>query len=310
MKISVVIPCYGSEKTIEGVVKEAVDTINTRRGQYEYEVILVNDSSPDGVFEVIKRLAAEDPHIKGIELAKNFGQHAAIMAGLRFVSGDIIVCMDDDGQTPANEMFRLIDKLNEGYDLVMAKYSEKKHSFYRNAGSKLNDLMAKKMLNKPKGFVITSYFCCRRFIVDEMVRYDKSYPYLAGLLLRATNNIVNVEIDHKERKIGRSGYSFSKLVGLWVNGFTAFSVKPLRFATVIGLICASVGFIYGVITIINKLWINPQAPMGYSSLMSALVFLGGMILLMLGMIGEYIGRIYISINNSPQAVVRTTINCE
>lgn len=306
-KISFVIPCYGSEHTIASVVSEIKEIVATRT-DYSYEIILVSDSSPDNVYAVIEELAKSDPFIKGIDLSKNFGQHAALMTGYRYVTGDIIVCLDDDGQTPAKDVFLLIDKLNEGYDVVFAKYAQKKHSLLRNLGSKVNDLMARWLLGKPKDLSIMSYFCCRRFIIDEIIRYDNPYPYIAGLLLRTTNKLANVEIMHRERLIGTSGYTMGKLFALWVNGFTAFSVKPLRIATLAGAIFAFSGFLFGVYIVLKKLFFNPDMPLGYSSLLATSVFLGGMILLMLGIVGEYVGRLYISANRSPQAVIRKTVN--
>ena len=229
------------------------------------------------------------------------------MAGFHYVHGDNVVCLDDDGQTPANQVGRLLQALENGYDAVYARYEHKQHSFFRNFGSKINDWMARVMLGKPKELYLSSYFAVKRFIVDEMLRYMNPYPYVIGLVLRATNNITNVAVDHREREIGTSGYTIGKLFALWFNGFTAFSIKPLRVATFIGGFSAVVGFLYGIYTIIKKL-INPNVVIGFSSLMSAIVFFGGIMMLMLGIIGEYIGRIYISMNNSPQYVVRECIN--
>ncbi|MBQ4536056.1 MAG: glycosyltransferase family 2 protein [Lachnospiraceae bacterium] len=305
-KVSFVIPCYRSENTIAHVVAEISEKMKELT-QYEYEIILVNDCSPDNTFESIRKLCQEDSHIKGISFARNFGQHAALMAGLRHSAGDYVVCLDDDGQTPADEVDKLLSKLEEGFDAVYAKYEHKQHSSFRNMGSKVNELMTRTMLGKPKELYISSYFAVRRFVVEDMIRYENSYPYVIGLVLRATKNITNVVVNHREREEGNSGYTLKKLMGLWFNGFTAFSVKPLRIATIIGGCSAGVGFLYGIYTIIKKFVVN-GAPMGYSALMSALVFFGGMIMLMLGLIGEYIGRIYISMNNSPQYVIRERVN--
>lgn len=308
--ISFVIPCYRSERTLPKVVGEIKDTVEglKREGKkYDYEIVLVNDCSPDETFAVIRKLCQEDRRIKGINLAKNFGQHAALMAGFHHVNGEIIVCLDDDGQTPADEVGKLLDGIEEGSDVVYAKYEHKKHSLFRNFGSWLNEEMAKLMLGKPKSLYVSSYFAARRFVVEEMKRYTNSYPYVIGLVLRTTKNISNVTVNHREREIGASGYTFGKLIGLWFNGFTAFSVKPLRAATAIGVACSAVGFIYGIYTVVKK-FVNPNVPMGFSSMMSAIVFMGGMTMVMLGLVGEYIGRIYISMNNSPQFVIRETIN--
>lgn len=306
--VSFVIPCYRSENTLPHVVAEIEDTMK-KLTQYEYEVILVNDSSPDNTFGVIRKLCGEKKYIRGINFARNFGQHAALMAGLRHAKGDYVVCLDDDGQTPADEVGKLLEKLEEGYDAVYAKYEHKQHSGFRNLGSRVNDLMTRVMLEKPADLYLSSYFAVQRFVVEDMIRYENSYPYVIGLVLRATKNITNVVVAHREREEGRSGYTLKKLLGLWFNGFTAFSVKPLRIATAIGVFCASIGFLYGIYTIIKRL-VNPNVPVGFSSTMAAIVFFGGMIMVMLGLIGEYIGRIYISLNNSPQYVIRERINID
>lgn len=308
-KVSFVIPCYKSALTIEGVIQEIKETMASFQEKYSYEVILVNDFPEDGTFDVIREITAENENIIGVNLAKNFGQHAALMAGFHYCSGDITVCLDDDGQTPANEVGKLLDKIEEGYDVVYAKYEHKKHSAFRNFGSKVNEIMTRFMLGKPRELYVSSYFAARKFVVDEMLRYQNSYPYVIGLVLRTTKNVTNVVVNHREREIGTSGYTFGKLLGLWLNGFTAFSIKPLRIATACGGFCAVAGFLYGIYTIIKKL-VNPAVPMGWSSTMAALVFIGGMLMLMLGLIGEYLGRIYISLNNAPQYVVREVVGQE
>ena len=307
-KVSFVIPCYRSEHTLPHVVAEIEEKMKTLE-QYEYDIFLVNDCSPDDTFGTIRRLCREHENIKGISFAKNFGQHSALMAGLRHSDGDYVVCLDDDGQTPADEVDKLLEKLEEGYDAVYAKYEHKQHSAFRNMGSRVNEGMTRVMLGKPADLYVSSYFAVKKFVVNDMVKYENSYPYVIALVLRATKNITNVIVNHREREEGSSGYTLKKLLGLWFNGFTAFSVKPLRIATGIGAFSALVGFLYGIYTIIKRL-VNPAVPMGFSSTMAAIVFFGGMIMLMLGLIGEYIGRIYISLNNSPQYVIRETINME
>ncbi len=303
-KISFIIPCYRSEHTLPHVVAEINEKMSTMT-QYEYDIFLVNDCSPDATYSVIKKLAEKQDNIIGISFARNFGQHAALMAGLRNSDGDYVVCLDDDGQTPADEVDKLIDKLEEGYDAAYAKYDHKKHSGFRNFGSKVNELMTRIMLNKPKSLYVSSYFAVKRFVVNDMIRYANSYPYVIGLVLRATKNIANVNVTHREREEGNSGYTLSKLLGLWFNGFTAFSVKPLRIATTVGVVSAVIGFLYGIYIIIKRL-LNPDMVMGYSSVMAAVVFFGGMMMIMLGLVGEYVGRIYICMNNSPQYVIRET----
>lgn len=304
--VSFVIPCYRSAQTVGRVVEE-IDTTMKELSGYAYEIVLVNDASPDDTFDVIRSMCAERRDVCGVNLARNFGQHAALMAGFRHARGDVVVCLDDDGQTPADEVGKLLAKLEEGYDVVYAKYVHKQHSHFRNFGSKVNELMTRAMLGKPKELYISSYFAMRRFVAQELIRYENPYPYVIGLVLRSTKKIANVEVTHREREIGTSGYTVGKLLGLWFNGFTAFSVKPLRIATVIGVISACGGFLYGIYTVVKK-FLNPAVPVGFSALMAAIVFFCGLILLMLGIIGEYIGRIYISLNNSPQYVIRECVD--
>ena len=310
-KVSFIIPCYRSEKTLGTVVNEIRTTMDKMADRYDYDIFLINDSSPDGTAGVIEQLCREDARIRGISFARNFGQHAALMAGFRYSDGDICVALDDDGQTPADQVDRLLDAIENGADAVYAKYDHKKHSGFRNFGSRVNDMMLRIMLSKPKELFVSSYFAVKRFVVEDMIRYENSYPYVIGLVLRSTKSIVNVDIDHRDRMEGASGYTLKKLLGLWFNGFTAFSVKPLRIATFIGGFSAVVGLLYGLYVIIRRLLFPiPAEAMGFAALMSAIVFFGGMILLMLGLIGEYIGRIYISMNNSPQYVIRDRWNLD
>ena len=305
-KLSFVIPCYRSETTIEIVVNEIIETLK-QRPEYDYEIVLVNDCSPDNVWERIRALALSNPRITGICLAKNFGQHAALMAGYRHCTGDLILSLDDDGQTPASELFTLVDKMSEGWDVVYASYEHKMHSGFRNFGTWMNEKMTESLIGKPKGLKVTSYFIMRRFIADEILRYENAYPYIEGLIFRATRHIANVPVTHHSRMVGESGYTFGKLLGLWFNGFTAFSVKPLRAATICGLTSAFVGFCYGIYVVIRKL-VDSSIEMGWSSIIASIFFIGGLILVMLGLIGEYIGRIYISINNAPQYTIREVIS--
>lgn len=302
--ISFVIPCYNSSKTIVDVTS---DIIKTMKKDYSYEIILVNDGSKDNTIDVITKLAKTNKKIKVIDFSKNYGQHSAILAGLKYTKGSIIVGLDDDGQTPAKESPKLIKAIQDGYDVAYANYKKKQHSAFRNFGSKVNLLMSEWLLNKPKNIHPNSFFACKDYVAKEMVKYQNPYPYILGLTLQSTNSIINVETEHYERKVGKSNYSFSKLISLWLNGFTAFSVKPLRISSFVGVTSALLGFIYGIVLIVKKLT-NQTQVLGYSSIMAAILFIGGIILLVLGLIGEYLGRIYISINNAPQYVIKNKIN--
>ena len=304
--VSFVIPCYRSAATVSAVVEEINSTM-AALPNYDHEIILVNDCSPDNTFSVIEGLAWADKRITAVDLAKNFGQHAAIMAGLHHSRGDYIVCLDDDGQTPADEVGKLLAKLEEGYDVVYASYGHhKQHSFFRNFGSWLNGKMTEIMLGKPRELSLTSYFAAQRFIIDEMLRYEHCFPYVMGLVLRSTKNICNVPVNHRQRQEGHSGYTLSKLLNLWMNGFTSFSIKPLRLATYMGCLTAFIGFIYAIVIVIRYFTVH-MAPMGWSSTTALLLILGGIILLVLGLVGEYVGRIFMCVNASPQYVERKVV---
>ena len=300
--VSFVIPCYRSEKTIRLVVDEIRQTMDGNEA-LDYEIILINDCSPDATFKVISELANEDKHIVAVDLVRNFGQHAALMAGYRLCKGDYIVSLDDDGQSPANEVMGLIEKIEEGYDVVYASYNHKQHSAFRNLGSRVNDVMTRVMLGKPKEIQITSYFVTTRTIINEVVRYEGCYPYVIGLVLRTTKKICNVPVHHRRRESGRSGYTLGKLFALWMNGFTSFSVKPLRLSIYCGVLSAVLGFLY-LIYIIVGAFLNSGTPMGWRSLMVVMLMLGGIILIVLGIVGEYVGRIYMCVNSAPQYVIR------
>lgn len=304
--LSFVIPCYRSELTIRTVIDKIISTVE-QDGRYDYEIICVNDCSPDNTISVLNDIADENEKVIVINLMKNFGQHSAIMAGFNYVSGDIIIPLDDDGQTPPEEMFKLIDKLNEGYDLVSAKYIQKKGSLFRRLSSKLAMITTEKLIGKPKGIAMNSYYATTRAVVDETIKYKNAYPHVQGLELRITRNIADVDINHHERTTGRSGYSLIKLMSVWLNAFTAFSEKPLRLAIFTGFLSAFLGFLFGVIVVIKRL-LNPDMVIGYSSILAVILFMSGIILLMLGLLGEYIGKIYICINSAPQYVVRSVKN--
>lgn len=306
-KLSFVIPCYNSQKTI-GYVVSLINEVITKKNMFDYEIILVNDFSQDSTSTVIEEIARRNKNIIAINFSRNFGQHAALMAGFRHSSGDVVIYLDDDGQCPVNKIFDLIEPLNNGFDVSMADYGVKKQSKFKNFGSKINDIMAEHLVGKPKKLQLSNFGALKRFVVDEIIKYQSCYPYIAGLILRTTSNIANVKMEENERKEGKSNYNLKKLLSLWLNGFTSFSVKPLRIASIAGVVFAFIGFIFGIYTIINKIFINPNIAIGYSTIVSLLTFFSGLVLMIMGMIGEYIGRIYICINKSPQYVIKNIIN--
>lgn len=302
-KFSFVIPCYRSENTISKVVDEIKSEMAAKRPSDDFEIVLVNDCSPDNVWSVIEQLTTTEKNIIGINLAKNFGQHSALLAGYGKCSGEYVISLDDDGQAPLDSLNALILKLEEGYDVVYAYYGAVKQNLFRRLGSRMAGLMGKIMLNPPTNMQASSFYIARKFVIDEMTRYSNPFPYLVGLVLRTTRKIAWVRTNHRSRLEGTSGYSFWRLLGLWLNGFTAFSVKPLEFSTLLGVLFAVMGFIYAIVIIVQKC-MGVIGVAGWSSIISLMLIIGGCILMMLGLIGEYIGRIYICINESPQYVIK------
>ena len=304
--VSFVIPCYCSEKTIRIVVDEIIRE-NEKQSQYDYEIILVNVCSKDCTGDLIKSMAVDNHKIVAIDFSKNFGQHSALMAGFSKVTGEYVVCLDDDGQMPIESVFDLLKELEGGADVAFGKYEEIQQKWYRNIGSSINAKMTEILLEKPHDLFMSSFWASKRFVVDEVLQYDGAYPYIGGLLLRITKNMVCIPVKQRKRLSGNSGYNFLKLVNLWLNGFTAFSIKPLRFATFCGCVSAVAGFLFGIIIVIRKI-LHPDILLGYTSIIAIVLFIGGMIMFLLGMLGEYIGRIYICINKSPQYVVREVVD--
>ena len=302
MKISCVIPCYHSVNTLAPVVED-IRRVMASRPEADYEIILVNDNPPDETWDLIRRLRAEDPRIHGVCFSRNFGQHAALMAGYRQVTGDIVVSLDDDGQNPPSEMFRLIDAIDGKTDIVYADYPRKQHSRFRNLGSRLTNRMFTWMLNKPKDLYLASYWAAKRFVIDQMIRCESPFPFVDGLALQASTRIVNIRVDHLARTEGESGYTMFSLLRLWMNAFTSFSVKPLRIAAFLGGGSALAGVIVGIVLVIRKLILREQIDAGWTSLMAMMLLLFGVVMIMLGLVGEYVGRIFITINRSPQYVI-------
>ncbi|MBQ9229396.1 MAG: glycosyltransferase family 2 protein [Eubacterium sp.] len=306
MLISIAIPCYNSSKTLRTVVTEIKDVFRQKIG-YDYQIILVNDNSPDKTYDVIRSLCAEDRRIIGVDLSKNYGQISAQMAAIRFIKGEVAVFMDDDGQHAPADLFQLVDKVLDGSDLVFASFGKKQHSFLKKATSAMNAKLLEMTNRKPKGITISSFFALSRTAVDSLKDYKSPYPSICGYLLQITSKISNVELQHRDRLAGHSNYSLSKLVKLFLQGFTNFSIVPLRVSSFIGIFSAFIGFIIGIYYIIRRLFI-PGTVSGFTANISATLFIGGLIMLMLGMLGEYIGRIYILLSDMPQYNIRETIN--
>lgn len=301
--ISIVIPVYNAEKTIVKLVEELIAELSET---CLLEIVLVNDYSRDTSEKVCIAIFTKYPSIvKFFSLAKNVGEHNAVMAGLNNISGEYAIIMDDDFQNPIQEVKRLIEYTTQTeYDVIYTYYEKKEHSLFRNLGSYFNDRVANLMLGKPRDLYLSSFKIIKRRLVDEVIIYDLPFPYIDGLILRSTDNIGKFKVRHEARKTGKSGYTFSKLVSLWLNMFINFSILPLRFATLLGFVFAGLGFILGILAVIERIT-TPDLPQGYTFLFVFIAVISGVQLISVGILGEYIGRFFLSHSKKPQYIIKS-----
>ena len=302
--LSFVIPLYRSSATIAAVVRD-IEALPIDGG---HEIVLVHDGSDQATSDVCRQLVASGKvPITLIEHARNYGEHNAVLTGWRHARGAHIVNLDDDGQNPPAEAMRLWQEAQRtGLDVVFGWYAEKQHSLFRNLGSKFTNRMTDWALDKPQGFYLSSFRCVTKFVADQVVGYAGPYPYIDGLLLQVTQRIGSIEVRHEPRRAGESTYTLRRLVRLWLSAWINFSVLPLRVATVLGLILAFGGVI--ALVVLAVAWFrNVGPPQGFGWLMAALVVFSGTQLVLLGLIGEYIGRMFLTVNQRPQSVVREIV---
>lgn len=308
MLITIIIPCYNSSKMIVTVVEEIKKEIIKRPGN-QYQIILVNDYSRDNTFQVISELAKNDPCIVAIDLARNFGQANAKMAAIGYIKGDVAVCVDDDGQHPSDKIYDLVDKINEGYDLVYAHFSGKKQNLFRRISSSVNTKLLELTGAKKRGIYNSPFLAWSSYAIKTLKNYHSPFVSAGAYLMRCTDKVANVEVEQRARISGHSGYSLKKLVNMWLTEFTNFSLVPLRLASILGLFSSFGGAVLGIILVIRKL-IHPSIAAGYTSYMAVLLFIGGILMLMLGLLGEYVGKIYMLISGLPQYCIREVVEAE
>jgi len=300
--LSIVVPVYRSAGILPLLVEKIDEDVVKAGFAGRVELLLVNDSSPDNCWEVISGLANQFSFVKGISLRRNFGQHNAIMAGLNHATGDIVVVMDDDLQHPPEAIGKMVSALEEGYDVCYTTYLGRRHPAWKKAGSKFNDWVATRLLDKPKDLYLSSFKALRKEVVDEVIKYDGPYAYLDGLILDVTRSITNVDIHHQARHEGKGNYNLSRSLSLWLKMATSFSVLPLRLASIAGFSLASFSMVMILVVIAEK-FLHPDIQAGWSSLIATILFIGGIQTLCIGLVGEYLGRTYLKLNHKPQYVV-------
>jgi glycosyltransferase involved in cell wall biosynthesis len=301
-ELSLVIPVYNGSRTIGPLVEQTAKIF----GSTSFEIVLVNDGSADDSESVCARLAEKFPQtVTFVHLSRNFGEHSAVLAGFTQARGRYVAVLDDDGQNPPEEVIRMLDELKrKNYDVVYGHYIEKKHSWFRNLGSRFNDRIATLMLHKPKDLYLSSFKVMNRFLVNEIIKYRGPYPYTDGLIYRVTRNIGQIPVEHRVSQSGPSRYTLRRLVRLWLNMFLNFSIKPLRISVYVGLLASCLSIVALVAILIDKLWITKNVTLGIPTVLGSIVFFAGIQLMILGLVGEYLGRLYLDHTGTPQYVVR------
>ena len=299
------IPVYNGSATIGALVEH----IEVTFAGISFEIVLVNDGSEDESENVCAGLAEKFPHnVIFVDLSRNFGEHNAVLAGLSTARGRYVAVLDDDGQNPPEEVLRMTEELKrKNYDVVYGRYVEKQHSWFRNLGSWFNDRVATLVLHKPRDLYLSSFKVMSRFVVNQIIKYRGPYPYADGLIYRTTRRIGQIPVQHRASVRGPSRYTFRKLVGLWLNMFLNFSIKPLRISVYVGLAASALSIVALVADIIDKLWITPNVTVGIPTVLGSIVFFSGVQLMIIGVVGEYLGRLYLDHTGTPQYVVRYTI---
>ena len=300
--LAFVIPVFNGAKTVPGLV----DQIHDLYADVDLEVVLVNDGSRDNSEQTCRAIREKYPEtLTFVHLARNFGEHNAVLAGLHHTTAAYVAVLDDDGQNPPEEVRRMYDAIRaQGADVVFGRYRVKQHHRFRNLGSWFADKVANMMLNKPKDVYLSSFKLMNRFIVDEITSYSGAFPYVDGLILRATDNLAQVEVEHRGRADSHSNYTLRKLFLLWLNLFLNFSITPLRFSALLGVVTSFSSVLLMVAVVIDKLYINPDVGIGIPTVLITIVFFAGIQLMILGTVGEYLGRIFLDQSGSPQFVVR------
>lgn len=304
--VTIAIPCYKSSKSIEGVVDD-IATAFQAQSAYDYEIILVNDGSPDNTFEVIHRICEKNDKVTGVNLSKNFGQGSAKMAAIDFVKGDYLIYMDDDGQHPVDGIFTMVEKINEGFDIVYANFEHKKHNAFKKITSDLHNWYMSVIDSKPKDIHLSSFMALSAFCIEALQTSGCPVVAMGAYLRKLTKKIVNVDMPHLKRKEGKSGYSLKRLFKLWRGSITSFNTQLLNYSMTVGVVVGSVGILSAIGIIIRKL-INPHIAIGYASTMAGMLILSALIMFFISIASDYIGKIYLILCKLPPYKVREVVD--
>lgn len=303
---SIIIPCYRSGPWLEELVRRIGQTMSP--AGHSFELLLVNDASPDDTWTVIERLACEFPFVRGFDLQFNTGQYRATICGLEHAVGEFIVTMDDDLQHQPEDIPTLINALKQSpqLDCVMAKFPRKHQNWLRNLGSGFASWLFSILYGKPRNVFPSSFRVLRRGLAEAMYRHQTVNPAISPLLYRSTTRIGNVTIDHHPRESGRSGYTLFALIRIVVNNYFSASTAPLRLVSILGF-CSAIGSIALGCYYLNKYLSNGIGVAGFTTLVLLLVFFGGLTLFAIGLVGEYLIRIMDEVRRPPRYSIRSTV---
>ncbi len=298
--LSIVVPVYRGATTV-GKLVAALSALQPEGG---LEIVLVNDGSPDESGDVCRALVAQaSVPVTYVEHARNYGEHNAVMTGLRHARGGFVITMDDDLQNPPEEVIKLYDHARlGGWDVVYTRYAVKQHEGWRNLGSRFANRVADELLDKPKGLYLSSFRCMSALVVRAIARYEGPYPYVDGLLMQVTQRIDSIEVRHLPRMEGVSNYTLRRLTRLWLNLATNFSVLPLRLAVMAGAAMGVLGLVAAGFVVMEAM--TGETPSGWASVMTVTLLLSGVQFMILGILGEYVGRTFLTANGKPQGTVR------
>lgn len=285
---SIVIPVYNSEYIVNKTVLSVISFLEKK--QYNYEIILVNDGSSDNSWAVLLELANTHPNVKAINLLHNYGQHNANLCGFKEAKGDFIITMDDDLQNPPDEIEKLISTASGGYDLVIGRFKEKKHSFYRRIGSEFIGRINRSIFHGDKDLVLTNFRLIRRDVIDRVCTYKSRLPYIPGLVLMFSNNRANVYVEHHERQEGKSNYSIYRILKLVTTILFNYSSIPLRLMAGFGFFVSLLSLFLALHYFISAIVSGASVP-GWSTIVILLSFFNGILILLVSVVGEYVVRL-------------------